>query len=316
MVRSMIPRGGVVALLLLVAVGWMHLEAQPKPPAPPATPVNDEGVRAILNKPAPKLPKQSTFREFLELLNDHAGLAARIDMASYKRFGMPGGAAAVAADAENLTDDVMQLYDQPVRFPIGHGYTVGEALREAISQLPGRSTYRIRGSQVLIVPAFTPPNVPGNRFNQSGDFGPIFISQNQLMEWLSGEAVSFRVKDAPLSEALKELQAQTGANIVLDPRCKDAAKGLVSGSFDDVRLLTVLETLADMVELKPVAKGNVFYITSADNAMTLIQEFQLDLYGQPPLGQFKGPGGLGCGGFGGLGGLGGQGQGIPPADSK
>ena len=102
-----------------------------------------------------------------------------------------------------------------------------------------------------------------------------------LAEQLLGEAVSVTIDEKSLTEAIRELRKLTGANIVLDIRMKDSAKMLVSGTFDGVRLLTVLELLTDMSNLKVVSNNNVFYITDAANAETMQRRVHRDLFGVP-----------------------------------
>ncbi len=53
------------------------------------------------------------------------------------------------------------------------------------------------------------------------------------------------------------------------------------GTFDDVRLLTALELLADMCELKVVSNSNVFYITGVENAAKMQKQIHRDLFGDP-----------------------------------
>ena len=71
----------------------------------------------------------------------------------------------------------------------------------------------------------------------------------------------------PLAEVLADLRKQTGANIVLDPRCEPlVAKATVSVTLGDVRLYDALQVIADMVELKMVYAGNIYYVTTPANA--------------------------------------------------
>ena len=102
-----------------------------------------------------------------------------------------------------------------------------------------------------------------------------------MIEQIVGEPVSIAWEDKPFADAIKELRRLTGANIVLDARCKDEAKQAVAGTFDDTRLLTVLTVLADQCGLKPVAMNNVYYVTHPENADRLQKGINRDLFGEP-----------------------------------
>ena len=61
----------------------------------------------------------------------------------------------------------------------------------------------------------------------------------------------------------------------------------VAGTFDDVRLLTVLQVLADQAGLKPVTLNNVYDLTDGPNAATLQKLADRDIHG--PAGAGGGP---------------------------
>lgn len=278
------------------------------PAAPPIAPADEPALRTALAKPFSELPEgKVTLRELLDLLADRHGVSARLDTAAFKRLGSaanPGPAAAAlprerflaAAQADGPVDEetaaVLRHYDQAIQLPTARGLTVADVLGEAVAQLPGRCAYRVRGNQILIRPAYIPPVIPGGGANPNEAFAPM-VPQHQLLEQIVGEPVSVSVENKSLADAVKELRKLTGANIVLDARCKDQAKEMVDGTFDDARLLNVLSVLADMCDLKAVSANNVFYVTTPENAAKLQKEANRELFGDPwpalPMGVFAEP---------------------------
>lgn len=226
-------------------------------------------LREALTKPIDKLDldKEITLKELLEVIHDRYGVVARLDMPAFVRWEW------------NSNDGTppLQLYEQSVKFPITRGFTVGDVLAEAIAQLDGKLTYRIRGGQVLIGPAFIPPATPGS--GAVGQLAEPQVPPQQLKEQILGEPVSVALDDQSFTKALQQLRKQTGANIVMDARCREKGDQVVSGSFHDVRLLTVLQVLSDMCDLRPVAMNNVYYITTPENAMKLQMDINRDLFG-------------------------------------
>jgi RNA polymerase sigma factor (sigma-70 family) len=236
-------------------------------------PGDEAALRKLLAVRAPEIPDGITVRELFELLYKQYGLIARLDMAATKRAGPP--------------DDFgpQQFYEAKVKLPVTRGMSVADLLTDVLAQLPIPTdsgevpfTYRVRGNQLLIVPAYKPPVIPGTG---NPGFGPALVNQKQLLEQIVGQPVSLSIEDKPLTEAVKDLRKLTGANIVIDARCKGEAQQAVSATFDDVRLLSVLQLLADMCGLKPVAMNNVYYITTPENADRLQQEVNRDLFGEP-----------------------------------
>jgi hypothetical protein len=70
----------------------------------------------------------------------------------------------------------------------------------------------------------------------------------------------------PLGEALKELSRQSGMNVMVDARVAEKARAPVTARFRNTPLDTAVQTLADMVDLKPFLLDNVLYVTARDNA--------------------------------------------------
>jgi hypothetical protein len=246
------------------------LEAEAGPPA-----LKDEAaVRTALQRPAQLEVDGISLRDLLDLLYTKYGIVARIDMAAYQRAG-------------GMLD--FRPYEARLHLPLTRGMSVADMLADALAQIGtggGEAgsgftfTYRVRGNQVLIVPAYQPPVVPGSG---NPEASLQLIGQKRLLEQIVGQPVSLAIEDKPLTAAVQELRKLTGANIVLDARCRDQAKQPVSATFDDVRLLTALQLLADMCELKPVVLNNVYYVTTPENAARLQKEVNRDLFGDLPV---------------------------------
>jgi type II secretory pathway component HofQ len=75
-----------------------------------------------------------------------------------------------------------------------------------------------------------------------------------------------------LAAALKKLSADTGANLVLDPRVEKEASAKVSLQMEDVPLETAVHLLAAMAGLKPARVGNVVFVTTKAAAAEMRQD--------------------------------------------
>src|SRR6185437_14296781 len=138
-----------------------------------------------------------------------------------------------------------------------------------------------------------------------------------------GQAVSVNIEAKPLSEVLKRLSRDTGANVVLDPRAAKEGRTTLTLRLDEVPLETAVGLLADEAGLKAVRMNNVLYVTSEARAEKLrkprpavaaagVWRVWPDGNGgfrmTPPAGAGIGGGGIGgLGGIGGIAGLGGGG---------
>ncbi|OWK38090.1 RNA polymerase sigma factor [Fimbriiglobus ruber] len=301
---------------------------------------DETAIRLELSQPCQLSAEQRDsikFEELIEYLKQKHGIAVRLDTAAFKRLGInwqreaqgaraPDGktfvSANLAAVGDDFQDGLRQFYQHELHFL--RGLTVADVLTEAVAQLPGKCAFRLRGNQILVGPAYVPISIPGKRADDAAD-AVAELTRRQMVEQIVGEPVSVSVEDLPLTDVVKQLRQQTGANIVIDARCKAQSKQNVSATFDDVRLLSALQLLADMCELKPVAMNNLYYITTGENAAKLQKEILREQFGEPTgpgilvppdavsdglnlyerpatLKPYQFPGGLGFGGGGGMGG--------------
>jgi len=300
---------------------------KPKPPAKPdATPKapeattvpaagNEFEARERLTVPVRGVPETMSLRELVDLLRKDYGMIVRVDFAAYKRL-------------DPLPED-LRIYEIKLKFPVTAGMTVADFLSEAVAQLPGTTSYRVRDGQILIGPGYQPAAMP-NRVNEAGEAG--LIEMSRIAKQILGEPVSLSIEDKPFREAIRALRRLTGANIVVDYRGTEGdGKAKLTAAFDDVPLYSALEVLGDIAGLKPVFLNNVYYLTSPENAEKLQKKVNEELFGrqQKPLavpagyltdginfylnpGNLKpeAQGGFGGSGFSGGGGLGAGGVGV------
>ncbi|WP_439628457.1 RNA polymerase sigma factor [Gemmata sp.] len=243
----------------------------PDPAAAPPAAKGDAGALALQKPFGVKLDAVdgTALEEVLELIEDNSDLVVRVDVAAFRRIGVLG-------EAAPPTTFLKGIYDTKVILPRRvDKLTLGEVLADSLAQLDlsHPCTFQVRGSQILIVPAYRPPVRPGANplapFTSDGSFQeevPV-LSANVLNEQIYGGVVSVAVERKPLADVLADLRKQTGANIVLDPRCEPlVAKSTVTVALGDVRLYDALRVIADMVELKMVYAGNIYYVTTPANA--------------------------------------------------
>lgn len=239
-------------------------EANPAPNADP----NATGAAALL-KPFGKVvpPEGTTLQEILTRIEDQSDLVLRVDVAAFRRVGAfnPG-------DGQTAGQFLAGIYETQVVLPRkADKLAMRDVLADSLAQLQLRhpATVQVRGSQLVIVPAYVPPVRPGsNPLDMDETESPVVDAQ-VLHEQIFGGIVSVNADRKTLADVLADLRKQTGANIVLDPRCDaQEKKASISVTLNDVRLYDALRVVADMAELKMVYAGNIYYVTTAANAKT------------------------------------------------
>jgi hypothetical protein len=78
------------------------------------------------------------------------------------------------------------------------------------------------------------------------------------------QRVSVDCDGTEFAAAIKQLAADTGANLIVDPRLKDKAKTPVTLKLEDVPLETAVRLLAEVADLRAVRQSNVLFVTSPD----------------------------------------------------
>jgi hypothetical protein len=131
-------------------------------------------------------------------------------------------------------------------------------LRQALKQLPIKSTFVVRAGNVHIVP-FT----------------------RTTKEYMLNQTFHVEFSERRLDQALEELSDLTGVSIVIDTRAKQKAQTAVTARFhDDVALQDAVRMLSDMAELKIVYLVTGMYITTPEHAPVMQKELQ-KAYGIP-----------------------------------
>jgi hypothetical protein len=239
----------------------------PREPAPQEvkTEPKRDGSAALLKPFGREVGESVKLAELLSLIEDQTDLVLRVDVAAFQRVGAIDGNTGVPAQ-----QFLGQIYDSTVMLPRKVAKLPSrDVLADALAQvrLSHPCTYQVRGSQLVIVPAYLVPGRPGaNPLAPAADDDSV-IPATTLYEQIHGGVVSVSAERKPLIEILADLRAQTGANIVLDPRCEaQEKKMLLSITLSDVRLYDALRVIADMAELKMVYTGNIYYVTTPANA--------------------------------------------------
>lgn len=212
------------------------------------------------------------FQEVLSEAEKQTDLIVRVDVAAFRRLdGFERGDGEF--DSKNLIDAIFMARAEGVQ---GAGrLPVRDVLADYLARvrMPFPCTYQVRGNQLVIVPAYLPPLRPGvNPLDPPADEegGVPNLPMSVVYEQIYGGVVAVTADRKPLADILADLRRQTGANIVLDPRCTAATgeKAPLTISLSDVRLYDALRVIADMAELKLVYAGNIYYITTPINART------------------------------------------------
>jgi len=87
----------------------------------------------------------------------------------------------------------------------------------------------------------------------------------------------------PFATAAKQLAADTGANVVVDPRLKEKANAGVTLKLDEVPLETAVRLLAEVADLRAVRMSNVLFVTTPERAEKLRPDADGPLPGGNPL---------------------------------
>ena len=105
------------------------------------------------------------------------------------------------------------------------------------------------------------------------------MPQNEIAKILNGPIVGIAADNLPFAEFVNQLREQTGANIVVDVRLKEKLQQPVSLTLNDTHLMTALKIAGDAYDLAPAVIGNVYYLTTKENAEQLLLETYREIYG-------------------------------------
>ncbi|HEY1379807.1 MAG TPA: RNA polymerase sigma factor [Gemmataceae bacterium] len=251
------------------------------PPKPDAQPAQDKP------KPAGERPKATSgfaaycdllqrpitldrsidnapLRDVLEFLSDKYNVTFLVNTQAFEQAGISGG--------RNVEDSLVRVPKMP-------SVSLGAVLRFLLAQVDG--TYLIRRDYIEVT----------TRDRQLVEaYGPATFFEATTQESLASAGanlpptVNAVFEARPLEKALADLAGQAGKNIVLDPRVQDKEKKLtVSAQLLNTPIDAAVLVVADMIGLEPVTIGNVYYVTTKDNAQRLISNGSV----KPVLGMAK-----------------------------
>ena len=272
------------------------------PAAKPAVPeakvdANATGEAALLKLVGAGLaPEGATVGDVLKKIEEQTDLIVRVDIAAFHRIGLFGDDTGEEIDASLKT-----IYETKVHLPRRvEKMPMRDVLADSLAQtrFGSKCTYRVRGDQLVIVPAYVPAFRPGvNPLDHvEDDIGQ--LTEKVISEHIYGGVVSVSANRKPLGDILADLRKQTGANIVLDPRCEaeKEKQAALTISLNDVRLYDALRVIADMADVKMVYAGNIYYVTTAANAKTFQPPVpRQPILQTPPFNPQPNPGGVGGG---------------------
>lgn len=112
------------------------------------------------------------------------------------------------------------------------------------------------------------------------------------------QRVSVDCNETAFGTVVKQLGADTGANVVLDPRLGDKAAKAVTLKLEEVPLETAVRLLAEVADLRAVRMSNVLFVTTGERAEKLRADADGPVLSPPatPIIFPGGPPGIGFGG--------------------
>jgi RNA polymerase sigma factor (sigma-70 family) len=203
-------------------------------------------VCQLLQQPVPidKPIENAPLKDVLEFLSDNYAVTFIVDTQAFDQ------------DQGNKT-----VEDSMVRLPKMPGVTMSTVLRFLLAQVGG--TYLIHRDYIEITT---------HRRQIVDAFGPGAGGPAELLP----PTVNIAFDNQPLEKALADLADQTGRNFVLDPRVQEKDKLMVSVQLLNTPVGAAVRVIADMVGLQPVTIGNVFYVTTKENADRLYKQENLE----------------------------------------
>jgi len=194
----------------------------------------------------------TSLKDVLEFLSEKYGVTFLVDTKAFETAGVGGG---------------RSVQETPINLPRMPGVSLATVMRFLVGQVDG--AYLVRKDYIEIT----------TRERQLVEaFGPasstVAIEEQPTVNVPNlPPTVNVVFEGRSLDKALAELASQTGKNIVLDPQVEDKQKKLsVSAQLLNTPIDAAVVVVADMVGLQPVATGNVYYVTTRDNAQRLIND--------------------------------------------
>jgi hypothetical protein len=254
-----------VLALGLLSSGYGLWQSRADDPKPAMKVKSLAETTAVLHQPCGLTEAfHGSLGELFDQLGDRHGVTVRLDPHVFN---------------QNVTG-VAEPYNRKIQIERVKGLSVLDLLNEVIGQLGGEQYgLSARGGQIVVGNRFQPAAIPGR--NRTGE-ATVLVPEGTIAQTIFGPGVHVATANQSLTEVVAMLREQTGANIVIDPAIKEAAKTQITITLNDVKLLTVLKIAGDMCEVAPAVVDNVFYITTREKAAEMMAETERNLFGTPP----------------------------------
>ena len=211
--------------------------------------------------------EEVTVAELLATLSERTGITIRLDVGYFRKCG------------------IEKPYERKISLAVVKGLSVRDVLQEIESVFIGaegsgtRIGIRVKGNQIILGQGSVAITMPGQGVALPYEEPPKLVTQDEIARILNGPIVGIAAENLPLSEFVNQLRDQTGANIVVDARLKEKMQQPITLTLNDTHLMTALKIAGDAYDLAPAVVGNVYYLTSKENAEKLLKETYRDIYG-------------------------------------
>ena len=215
---------------------------------------------------------EMTVAELLAELSERTGSTIRLDVGYFRQCG------------------IEKPYERKIALAVVEGLSVRDILEEIASlyhQDGGEGIalnavkigIRVRGNQIILGRGTKSITSPGQGVTIPNEPPIPFLQQEEIARVLTGPIVGIAADNLPFAEFVNQLREQTGANIVVDARLKTQMQQPVTLTLNDTHLMTALKIAGDAYEIAPAVVGNVYYLTTKENAEKLLKETYRDIYG-------------------------------------
>ncbi len=216
--------------------------------------------------------QEITVAELIGELSERTGSTIRLDVGYFREC------------------NIQKPYEQKISLAVVKGLSVRDVLEEIASLFHfraqgdngvpyGKIGIRVKGNQIILGRGTMPIASPGRAVTIPNEPPMASLPENEIAKILSGPIVGIAADNLPLAEFVNQLREQTGANIVVDARLKTQMQQPVTLTLNDTHLMTALKVAGDAYDLAPAVVGNVYYLTTKDNAELLLLETYREIYG-------------------------------------
>jgi RNA polymerase sigma factor (sigma-70 family) len=214
---------------------------------------------------APNAKKGSRRRQLLERLTNTVDFHGLDDPRTTLQDGLDFLAQtydlAFQADEAAFAEDLQNrsVLNEPIAqtpLPPMNKFSVDTVLRKMLSRIPAKSgvTYIVRRDFIEITTGAK-------------------AKREAFRDWsVDSPLVNAEFAKRPLSEAVEELIANSGVNLIIDTKLEEKAKTAVTATLSNVPLDSAIRVLADMADLQPAFLDNVIYLTTKEKAERLQKE--------------------------------------------